>query len=322
MKYSEEQIASANNVDLVRFLTAQGERFKKSGREYRWTTHDSVTIKDNQWFRHSQGKGGGTIDFLMEFYGKTFPEAVEMLLEERGILIGSNNANGVKDEGCLIASPIPTPGVILPEKAENNEKVIHYLTETRKIDKEIVHEFTRRGDVYEEAGTHRAIFIGRTSDGTIGYACWRGTTEKQERGDISGSSKCFGFKSLASWTEEHSNKERTSRNLYVFESPVDLMSFITLYPKYWHENHYLSLGGVSSAALHNFLSERKDVKHIYLCLDHDDAGHDGCARIFDELPEKYAVTQLIPSKKDWNEVLVEREKKSRYGVSCRYRRAS
>ena len=64
MKYSEEQIASANNVDLVRFLTAQGERFKKSGREYRWTTHDSVTIKDNQWFRHSQGKGGGPIDFF------------------------------------------------------------------------------------------------------------------------------------------------------------------------------------------------------------------------------------------------------------------
>lgn len=307
MKYSEEQIVSANSVDLVRFLTARGERFKKSGREVKWITHDSVTIKDNQWFRHSQGKGGGPIDFLMEFYDKTFPEAVEMLLEETGISLESNNAKGVKDEGCLVASPIPTPGVVLPERAEDNENVIRYLTEVRKIDKKLADEFIRRGDIYEEAETHRAVFIGRASDGTIGYASWRGITEKQERRDVSGSSKSYGFKSLASWTEEHSNKVRTSRNLYVFESPIDLMSFITLYPKYWHENHYLSLGGVSSAALHNFLSERRDVKHIYLCLDHDEAGHDACARIFDELPGKYAVTQLIPSKKDWNEVLVKRE---------------
>lgn len=108
MKYSEEQIASANNVDLVRFLTDRGERFKKSGREVRWTTHDSVTIKDNQWFRHSQGKGGGPIDFLMEFYEKTFPEAMEMLLEETGILLESNNAKGVK----AVLLPAPSPHLV------------------------------------------------------------------------------------------------------------------------------------------------------------------------------------------------------------------
>lgn len=307
MKYSEEQIVRANAVDLMSFLTARGERFKKSGREYRWTTHDSVTVKDNQWFRHSQGKGGGPIDFLMEFYDKTFTEAVAELLEERGMETMDNAAIGVKDEGCLNDSPIPTPAMILPERNTDNEKVIQYLTGIRKIDRAIIDEFIRRGDIYEEAKTHRVVFTGRTPDGTIGYASWRGASEKQERGDIAGSSKWYGFKSLASWTEGTSNKERNSRNLYVFEAPIDLLSFLTLYPKYRHENHYLSLGGVSSAALHMFLSERKNVKHIYLCLDHDEAGHNACARIFDEIPEKYAVTQLIPIKKDWNEVLVARE---------------
>ena len=306
MKYSEEQIARANTVDLMSFLTARGERFKKSGREYRWTTHDSVTVKDNQWFRHSQGKGGGPIDFLMEFYDKTFPEAVAELLREQGVVPIADTTNGEKDEGCLDASPIPTPEIILPERNTDNEKVIQYLTGVRKIDREIVNEFIRREDIFEEAKTHRAVFIGRKSDGSVGYASWRGISEKQERGDIAGSSKCYGFKSLASWTEDTSNKERNSRNLYVFEASIDLLSFLTLYPKYRHENHYLSLGGVSSAALHTFLSERKDVKHIYLCLDHDTSGHDACARIFDELPEKYAVTQLIPVKKDWNDVLVAR----------------
>ena len=44
MQYTEEQIAKANNTDLVSFLNAQGEQLVKSGREYRWKKHDSVTI--------------------------------------------------------------------------------------------------------------------------------------------------------------------------------------------------------------------------------------------------------------------------------------
>ena len=54
-KYTENQIAKANEVNLVRFLFARGERFKKAGREYRWEKHDSVTICENKWYRHSQG---------------------------------------------------------------------------------------------------------------------------------------------------------------------------------------------------------------------------------------------------------------------------
>ena len=86
----------------------------------------------------------------------------------------------------------------------------------------------------------------------------------------------------------------------------DLLSFITLYPKYWHENHYLSLGGVSAKALKTFLSERSEVEQIILCLDNDKAGHEACAKLFDAIPSRYAVNQLVPSKKDWNEVLVNR----------------
>ena len=75
MQYTEEQIAKANNTDLVSFLNAQGEQLVKSGREYRWKKHDSVTISGNRWYRHSQSKGGYPVDFVMEFYYATFPEA-------------------------------------------------------------------------------------------------------------------------------------------------------------------------------------------------------------------------------------------------------
>ena len=83
MSYTQEQIDRANQVNLEQFLRSQGEKLIKSGREYRWKKHDSLTINGNRWFRHSQNKGGFPLDFVMEFYDKTFPEAVEMLLGEK-----------------------------------------------------------------------------------------------------------------------------------------------------------------------------------------------------------------------------------------------
>ena len=77
MQYTEEQIARANQTDLVSFLNAQGEQLVKSGREYRWKKHDSVTISGNRWYRHSQSKGGYPVDFVMEFYYATFSESDE-----------------------------------------------------------------------------------------------------------------------------------------------------------------------------------------------------------------------------------------------------
>jgi hypothetical protein len=48
--------------------------------------------------------------------------------------------------------------------------------------------------------------------------------------------------------------------LLVFEAPIDLLSFIELFPKNWQQHNYLSLGGVSGKALRQFLSERPDVE--------------------------------------------------------------
>ena len=84
MQYTEEQIIRANQTDLVSFLNAQGEQLMKSGKEYRWKKHDSVTVSGNRWYRHSQGRGGYPVDFVMEFYGKSFPEAVQLLTGESG----------------------------------------------------------------------------------------------------------------------------------------------------------------------------------------------------------------------------------------------
>ena len=58
MTYTQTQIDRANAANLEDFLRAQGETLVRSGKEYRWKTHDSLTICGNKWFRHSQSKGG------------------------------------------------------------------------------------------------------------------------------------------------------------------------------------------------------------------------------------------------------------------------
>ena len=54
MYFSQEQIDRANQADLVSFLQAQGEQLERAGNEYRWKRHDSLTVRGNKWYRHSQ----------------------------------------------------------------------------------------------------------------------------------------------------------------------------------------------------------------------------------------------------------------------------
>ena len=282
MQYTEEQIARANQTDLVSFLNAQGEQLVKSGREYRWKKHDSVTISGNRWYRHSQSKGGYPVDFVMEFYYATFPEAVKMLIGEEG-------------EGRQKSCPAPSKDFRLPEKNEDNEKIMKYLTKKREIEKTLVEDWIDRGDIYEEKKHHNVIFVGRDADGIPRYAHCRGTGEIKYRGDVTGSDKSYGF-----------SYRGTDNQLFVFEAAIDLLSFIQLFPKDWKKRSYLSLGGVSSVALMTFLSERPQITSVFLCLDNDQAGNEACEKLAGEISEGYSVIRLKPSRKDWNEILCDK----------------
>lgn len=279
MQYTEEQIARANQTDLVSFLNAQGEQLVKSGREYRWKKHDSVTVSGNRWYRHSQNKGGYPVDFVMKFYHVIFPEAVKMLIGEEG--------EG-RQKSCLA----PSPDFRLPEKSETNETVIKYLTEIRRLEKDLVEEWIAGGNIYEEKKHHNVVFVGRDADGIPRYAHCRGTGGIKYRGDVAGSDKSYGFC--------HRGEDN---QLFVFEAAIDLLSFIQLFPKDWKKRSYLSLGGVSSVVLMTFLSERPQITSVFLCLDNDHAGNEACEKLAGEIPDGYRVIRLKPARKDWNEIL-------------------
>ena len=281
MTYTQAQIDKANAVDLEKFLRAQGETLVRSGKEYRWKAHDSLTVCGNKWFRHSRSKGGFPVDFVMEFYGKSFPEAVQMLTGEPG---------EVQPE----ADPAPSPAFRLPLRNVTNANILNYLTQERKLSPSLVNFFIAAGGIYEDAAHHNVVFVGRDADGHPRYASSRGIREKF-RQDAAGAEKAFGFAHRG-----------TDKQLLVFEAPIDLLSFIELFPKNWQQHNYLSLGGVSGKALRQFLSERPDVERVSLCLDADKAGEDACKRLAGLLPDTVSVTRIQPCMKDWNDVLVHR----------------
>ena len=282
MQYTEEQIIRANQTDLVSFLNAQGEQLMKSGKEYRWKKHDSVTVSGNRWYRHSLGSGGYPVDFVMEFYNATFPEAVKMLTGEEG-------------EGRNSACPAPSPDFRLPEKEENNDRIIRYLTENRGIEKNLVEKWISSGDIYEEKKHHNVVFVGRDADGIPRYAHCRGTGEIKYRGDVAESDKSCGF-----------SHRGTDNQLFVFEAAIDLLSFIQLFPKDWNKRSYLSLGGISGVALMAFLSESPQITSVFLCLDNDQPGNEACEKLAEEIPDGYSIIRLKPSRKDWNEILCDK----------------
>ena len=281
MTYTQAQIDKANAVDLEKFLRAQGETLVRSGKEYRWKVHDSLTVCGNKWFRHSQSKGGLPVDFVMEFYGKSFPEAVQMLTGEPG-------------EAQPEADPAPSPAFRLPLRNVTNANILNYLTQERKLSPSLVNFFIAAGDIYEDATHHNVVFVGRDADGHPRYASSRGIQEKF-RQDAAGAEKAFGFAHRG-----------TDKQLLVFEATIELLSFIELFPKNWQQHNYLSLGGVSGKALRQFLSERPDVERVFLCLDSDKAGEDACKRLAGLLPDTVSVTRIQPCMKDWNDVLAHR----------------
>ena len=281
MTYTQAQIDKANAVDLEKFLRTQGETLVRSGKEYRWKAHDSLTVCENKWFRHSRSKGGFPVDFVMEFYGKSFPEAVQMLTGEPG-------------EAQPEAGPAPSPAFRLPLRNVTNANILNYLTQERKLSPSLVNFFIAAGDIYEDSSHHNVVFVGRDADGHPRYASSRGINEKF-RQDAAGAEKAFGFAHRG-----------TDKQLLVFEAPIDLLSFIELFPKNWQQHNYLSLGGVSARALQQFLSERPDVERVFLCLDADKAGEDACKRLAGLLPDTVSVTRIQPCMKDWNDVLAHR----------------
>ena len=281
--FTEEQKLRAGSVDLPEFLRRQGEKLLRSGREYRMASDRSVTVRGNEWYDHETGQGGGPISFLQTRCGLSYPEAVSRLLEEQAPAV----------------QPYQKPEeqrkkFALPPVNREMRRVYAYLLQKRRISREVLTAFVRAGLVYEDAEYHKAVFVLSDEHGFARHTHKRSTSDRAFRANAEGSDPRYSFH----WTGP-------SDRLYVFEAPIDLLSFLTLRPGGWQAHSYVALCGVGEKALFWMLEQNQGLRQVFLCLDHDRAGMQATERLEALLRDRASVcaSVLQPERKDWNEDL-------------------
>ena len=283
-RFSDEQLQRASGIDIAAMLQGQGEKLKKQGRVYRWLRYDSTVIDRNRWYRHSREIGGGPIQFMQHFYGMDFVDAVKYLLD------GEEGAEFVQ------ASRTPEPKLPFtpPKLSKNMHRTFAYLIKTRKIDADIVQHFVNEKKILETEEYHNTAFCGYDEKGEMKQMHLRSTLPGNRFFmDIDGSDKQYYFRHIG-----------TNSDVYVFEAPIDMLSYITMNRENWQESSYVCLGGVAIDALKNVLSTNEQISKVYMCVDRDDAGDKTVKRIGDELNEMgYEWERIFPENKDWNEDL-------------------
>lgn len=285
--FTDDQKERANSVDLEDFLMRQGEKLLRSGRDKRLGRDHSITVRGNEWYDHAAENGGYAIDFVQMFYGKSFPDAVTMLL---------NGEQGRAYRPSAESRPEPPKPFALPEANHDMRRVFAYLTKTRCLARDVVSVFAKAKMLYEDARYHNAVFVGFDQDGVARHAHKRGTYTQGEafKGNVEGGDPRYSFHFIGQ-----------SETVYVFEAPIDLLSFLSMYQENWQRHSYVSLCGVSAHALLQLLADHPQVQKIGLCLDHDKAGLKAGERITGILRERgyENVFPLFPLQKDWNEDL-------------------
>ena len=279
-KEINEIIIKARQADIVSYLISRGEQVKKVGKEFVWKTDfGKICIRGCLWFDHYEGIGGNSIDFVMKYFGINFFEAVNELTGE---------FEHIKHKEK------PKIEFVLPEANVNTDRVFIYLTKQRKIESTIISTFIYKNLIYESKKYHNAVFVGYDKNKIPRHAHLRSTSKYSDfKINQEGSDPNFPF----SW-------HGSSDTAFLFEAPIDLLSYITMNSENWKTHTYLASCGVSERPLMQCLIDYPNIKNINLCFDNDKAGRKATIQIEKDLFLKgYSPTILIPKNKDWNEDL-------------------
>lgn len=294
--YSKSDIAKARELDLLTYLQAcePDELVKISSNVYSTRTHDSLKISNGMWMWWSRGVGGrNALEYLIKVQDLTLYEAVDRILDK-----------SFSVPNISISSPKTEPKVFdLPERADNNDKVIAYLSR-RGISKTVINYCIEKSMLYQSKDMNNVVFVGFDKNNKARYAALRGTTDRRFVGDVSGSDKAFSFR--------FANSE--SDKLHVFEEAVDLLSYAAFLEQQgfdFRSQNLVSLSGVSNGdmskvpiSLKSFLEAHGGIKNINLRLDRDPAGRKAARSLTDLLSPEYEVKSLfVPVGKDVNDYL-------------------
>lgn len=265
-RYSEEQINEASNISIFDYIRTQGYDYKQTGKEVHIKGYGGlwINIAENSFFNHSEGKGGhGCIAFVEYMENKSFKQAMETLVGEGAIKYE-------KREWKPEIKAKPTE-FIPPEKASTYKNMFAYLVNERMIDKDVISDFIRKGILYQTTSecvkegktytSNNIVFLHKTDNGEVCGASEQGANSfKRFKRNYEGTDKDFGFL--------YKKGDLPDKIVYLFEAPIDLMSFVQLHPEI--ENaHFVAMEGLKPTIAEHYIENNW---LVYSCVDNDAAG--------------------------------------------------
>ena len=286
--FTTQQKQQARTINIADFLRKKGESIKREGQSYSWTSNgEKISIKGNLWYDQYTQEGGDAIDFARRFFDcETYPDAVAMLIGE--------NISTIKPEQNEVektAKPFSLPPAHLDMR-----RAFAYLMFQRGVDRDVIHTFANKHLIYEEAYYHNCIFVGHDENGTPRHAHKRGTT----------SDSTFKCNEIGSDPKYSFHWNGTSDRLYIFEAPIDMLSYISMHKTGWQTHYYVALCSVAPQAAMKMIELNENIKKAILCLDNDVAGKAACERICGLLKREHPnikVYRQASINKDFNEDL-------------------
>lgn len=317
--YTKEQYEAARyNSSALEYAKSRGYDLVRQGSYYTLREHDSMIFTpQGSWFWNSRGLHGTALEFQIYYEGKTLTEAVLTLAGEqtREQAPQVQATAPVATPATVQETPDPTAAAAnfrMPMKAANNKAMFHYLISERGIEKSIVFEMIRQGRLYQSMAVfgdnrkvYNATFVYRDPDGKPVGAFQRGMMEKEGtpayKRDVSGSDKQYGWM-LAG--------RGNVNQVAVFEGAIDAASDASIdvmSGRDWATKDRLSLEGLGSQPLFNYLAANTGVQKVILMLDGDAPGRRAAAEIAEKLKKMglQVEDRTPPMGKDWNETLME-----------------
>ena len=141
-----------------------------------------------------------------------------------------------------------------------------------------------------------AVFVGTDKAGKVRHIHKRSTAAQG------------GFKGNAPGSEPEYSFHWSGKGdvLYLFEAPIDMLSFISMFKHCWKSQSYAASCGVSDKVLWQMLKDGPHIKKVYICFDNDEPGQQAAQRISREMTEKNIWHEIYPPEhKDWNEDLLQ-----------------
>lgn len=296
--FTADQIQQAEQASIVQFCERHGiELLKDSSSSYRVKDHTSLVINDklNYYYWNSQQRGGNVLSFAKDVLNLSFPEAMSDIL-----------ASDLQP--VVVKKEEPRQPFQYPYKnKENKEQAYHYLVNERKIAPAIVTLLMNKGFIQQVSVYDKQLkqsydsvaFVWSKNSRVVGT-----TTQVLDLDEYKSKGGDRGKK--IAWNPEKNFGFNVSigepKNIYLFEAPIDLLSYWSLHPEL-NDCFLGDLEGLKEETVKKFLDYvvvgkgAKNIETVYLGVDNDHAASRFCEKFmhFEKFQRLVPYDNVVPT---------------------------